>query len=107
MTIINYVSIGVAIVSMIIAVATFSRNGRKDFKNDLTEENTKMDSLKESLLKANIKLDQVCATTNETRSDIKALNNNLIEIDKRVTILENDLHTAFIRIDELKAGKYK
>lgn len=66
------------------------------------KEDTKFDGLKESLLKANMKLDQVCATTNETRADIKSLNNDLNGIDRRVAIVERDLKTAFNRIDELK-----
>lgn len=68
----------------------------------MQKEESRFDGIKESLLKANMKLDQVCATTNETRSDIKSLNKDIGDIDRRVTIVERDLKTAFNAIDELK-----
>lgn len=49
-----------------------------------------------------MKLDSVCATTNETRSDIKSMTNKIYELDKEIGVVKTDLHTAFIRIDELK-----
>ena len=81
----------------VLALITLIRNGSKD-KN---EESSKIN---ESLLKANIKLDQVCATTTETRTDIKSLNKDLQGLDIRVAVLERDLKTAFNKIDELKNG---
>lgn len=92
-------------VSMVVCVLTYLRNGKSAEIKDRAENDAKLESLKESLLKANIKLDQVCATTNETRSDIKALNTSLIEMDKRLSMVENDLKTAFMRIDELRETK--
>lgn len=68
----------------------------------MQKEESRFDGIKESLLKANMKLDQVCATTNETRSDIKSLNKDIGDIDRRVTIVERDMKTAFNAIDELK-----
>ena len=95
----------ISLVSLIIVIITFAKNGKKDQKQEYTEESAKFDGIKEALTKANIKLDTVCATTNETRSDIKALNRDIAEIDKRVVAVEQDLKTAFKRIDELKEGK--
>lgn len=69
---------------------------------DKQENEARLEALKESLLKANIKLDQLCATTNETRADIKSLNSSITEMDKRLSVVENDLKTAFRRIDELR-----
>jgi len=69
---------------------------------DKQEQRGMLEALKENLLKANIKPDKVCTTTNETRNDIKALNTALIEMDKRLSVVENDLKTAFMRIDELR-----
>ena len=61
-----------------------------------------MHGINESLLKVNMKLDQVCSTTNETRTDIKSLNKDMNNLSVRVSILERDLKTAFSQIDELK-----
>lgn len=49
-----------------------------------------------------MKLDQVCSTTNETRSDIKSMNREIREMDTRVVALERDMKTAFNNIEELK-----
>ena len=89
-------------IGLTVSILTFARNGRRDSMRDRQEQDMKLEALKESLLKANLKLDQVCQVTTETRSDIKALNNSMAEIDKRVSVCENDLKTAFMRIDELR-----
>jgi len=78
-------------VSLIFCILTYSRGGRKD-----------TDAIKESLIKANIKLDGICAVTNEMRNDIRMMDGNIRELDRRITIAERDLKTAFSRIDELR-----
>ncbi len=100
----DWIPWSISAVSLLFVVLSFVRTGTKDRIDTLQKEQSQLDGIKESLLKANIKLDQVCATTNETRADIKALDNRLQEMDKRVTVVERDLKTAFNRIDELKGG---
>ena len=82
---------GISFVSVLIAFLTFTRNGKKQDKEDLQKEESKFDGIKEGLLKANMKLDTVCATTNETRSDIKSMTKDLIAMDRRLTIVEKDV----------------
>ena len=89
-------------IALIVSILTFLRNSRRDSMKDRQESDMKLEALRESLLKANLKLDQVCTITNETRNDIKALNTALIDMDKRLSVVENDLKTAFMRIDELR-----
>ena len=98
----NLIPWSISIIALIITIVTFAINRKKDLKTDYREEDAKFDGIKESLLKANIKLDQVCATTTETRTDIKALNKDIVEMDKRIAIIERDVKTAFMRIDELR-----
>lgn len=100
----NLIPWSISFMALLVAFLTFVRNGHKEALKDRADNDAKLESLKEALLKANIKLDQVCATTNETRSDIKALNTSIIEMDKRLSVVENDLKTAFMRIDELREG---
>ena len=102
----NIIPWTISLISLIVVILTFVRNGKKDDKANIEKEDAKFDGIKEGLIKANMKLDQVCATTNETRSDIKSLNKDIIAIDKRVSVVERDLKTAFNQIDELK-GKVK
>ena len=59
-----------------------------------------INGLKEGILKANMKLDQVCATTNETRTDIKSLSYNLSEIDKRLCVVENEVKDLKKKVGE-------
>lgn len=92
----------IALGSLIVAILTFHKNGKKDEKNELTEELQKISDINTSLLKVNLKLDQVCATTNETRTDIKSMRDDMAKVDKRVTVLEKTMETVWVRIDELK-----
>ena len=76
-------------------------NTDKDEKQNLKEDDLKMNTIRESLLKANMKLDQVCTTTSETRTDIKSLNKDLQNIDTRVSVLEGEVRTLKERVDQL------
>jgi len=98
----NYIPWVISGIATLFAILTYARNGQRDNMKDRAEQMAKMENLAEAMIKANLKLDTVCATTNETRSDIKALNNSIIAIDKRLSVVENDLKTAFMRIDELR-----
>lgn len=92
----------ISFVSLIFLIITFFKNGNKEQKEDIKQEDTKFTDIEKSLLKANLKLDQLCATTSETRTDIKSLNKDLNSLSGRVTVVERDLKTAFEKIDELK-----
>jgi len=98
----NLIPWSISLISLIIVIISFARSGRKERKQEFVDEEAKIDDIKESLLKANMKLDQVCATTNETRSDIKSMNEYLNAVEKRVSIIENTIDTIWVRIDELK-----
>lgn len=92
-------------IMMIIGVTTFIVNQVRTTHKDNEEEQKELASIRESLLKANMKLDTVCATTNETRTDIKAMDKRLNEHSEKIAIIGRDLETAFLRIDELKSSK--
>lgn len=92
----------ISFMSLLVAFLTFLRNGKKESTTDIKAEESRFEGINQGLLKANMKLDQVCATTNETRSDIKSLNKDIVAIERRLTIVERDLKTAWNNIDELK-----
>jgi len=94
----------ISAMSLLFVILTYVRNGNKDKKNEIREEDLAMNGIKESLLKVNMKLDQVCSTTNETRTDIKSLNKDMKDIDVRLVIVERDLKTAFHQLEEMKHG---
>lgn len=89
-------------IALIVTVLTYIRNGRRSMQDDIRKDDSAMGSLKESLLKVNLKLDQVCATTNETRTDIKSMGADLKALETRVVVLERDSKTAFKILDELR-----
>lgn len=92
-------------IMMVVGVTTFivaqSRTGKKEAEEDERE----YASLKEGILKANIKLDSVCGTMNEIRNDVKALTDRVGGLDTRISVVEKDMQTAFMRIDELREQK--
>lgn len=98
----NLIPWSISIIALVITIVTFIINRKKDLKSEQKDESSQFEGIREGLIKANIKLDQVCAVTNETRTDIKALNKDIVELDKRMSVIERDVQTAFKRIDELR-----
>ena len=98
----NLIPWSISIIALVITIVTFVINRKKDLKSEQKDESSQFEGIREGLIKANIKLDQVCAVTNETRTDIKALNKDIVELDKRMSVIERDVQTAFKRIDELR-----
>lgn len=98
----NLIPWGIALVTLIIGIISFTRTGRKERKAEYIEEKSTIDGIKESLIKANMKLDQLCATTNETRSDIKSMKDYINAMEKRVSVLENNIKIAFQQIEEIR-----
>lgn len=88
--------------SLLVAVLTFQRGGRKDERAALKEDLAKMAGIQEAILKANIKLDQVCSTTSETRVDIKGQARDIQALAIRITKAESDIQTAISAIAELR-----
>lgn len=97
----NLIPWTISLICLIIAVLTYLWNTNKDKKSEIKEEDLTINGLEKGILKANMKLDQVCATTNETRSDIKALSFNLSEIDKRLCIVENEVKDLKKKVGDL------
>lgn len=98
----NLIPWSISIIALVITIVTFIINRKKDLKIEQKDESSQFEGIREGLIKANIKLDQLCAVTNETRTDIKALNKDIVELDKRISVVERDIQTAFLRIDELR-----
>ncbi len=92
-------------ISLLFVVLTYVRNLVKDSKQNTADDAAKMDLINQGLIKANMKLDQTCQALTELRLDVRSLSSSLNEMDRRVTILERDVKTAFNRIDELKEAK--
>ena len=90
-----------AVCSFIIAAYNFWAARKKEIVDSASQ----FEEIKTGLIKVNMKLDQVCAATNETRVDIKAMNSQIQLIDKELEVVKRDLKTAFSRIDELREAQ--
>lgn len=99
MNITSIISICIACGSLIFVAINYG-TGRHDKTDSETEE------IKTSLIKCNMKLDQLCATTSAIQTDIKAMQSRVNDVEKTIGVMQRDLQTAFIRIDELKRGDY-
>lgn len=90
-------------VSLLFVILTYVRTLIKDTRKQSEEDNSKIEQINQSLIKANMKLDQTCQQLSELRLDVRNLSSSINEIDRRVTILERDVKTAFNKIDEIKS----
>lgn len=93
---------GISAICMIFAALTYFRNGKKDDREEFRKEESKMDGIKEGILKANMKLDTACSTINEMRIDVRSLDGKFGALDKRVTLIEQGMKTMSEDIEELK-----
>ena len=82
-------------ISMAVAVLAFLRNGKKDLSSTIETDT-------EFKVKVNSKLDQICATTNDIKTDIKAIQQEQRQHAEDIAVIKRDLETAFMRIDELR-----
>lgn len=89
---------------LLVSVVTFIVNSAKSSKNDTKADEARLNDINQSLLKVNMKLDQVCTTTSEIRTDIKTMQTKQIDHTKQIAILTERVDTAFMRIDELRAA---
>lgn len=96
------ISLSISGVMMVIGVTTFIITQARTGKKETAEQVEEKAALKEGIFKANMKLDQLCATTNETRTDIKGMTQILNEHGESIAVIKRDLETAFMRIDELR-----
>lgn len=85
-------------IALLISVSTFVFGAINFFsqrKRELKSDN-------EALIKANMKLDQICSTTNETRSDIKSINVQIKEITEQQIIQGQQIKEMWRHIDKLE-----
>lgn len=92
----------ISALSLLFVILTYARSGKKEAKQDVKENDEALTGIRESLIKVNLKLDQVCNTTNEIRTDNKALAKDLQALDNRVTCVENDVKNIHSFLDALK-----
>lgn len=89
-------------VMLTLSIVTFILNGVRTTKKDVVNSETRLNEINQSLLKVNLKLDQVCNTTADIKADIKSMQTKQIEHTEQIAKMEQNIATAFVRIDELR-----
>ena len=90
----NPVSITALVVSgvmMVFGIVTFIVNSVKDAKKSAA-----------SFTEISFKLEQLVSMTNDIKDKVEKMNESLNNHSKDIAVLQRDLQTAFIRIDELR-----
>lgn len=78
-------------IMMIIGIVTFIVNAIKDAKRNAA-----------SFTEISFKLEQLVTTTNDIKEKVEKMNEALQDHSKDIAVLQRDLQTAFVRIDELR-----
>lgn len=89
-------------IMMLVGVTTFIITQYRSAKKDTVQSQQEQASVREGVFKANLKLDQLCATVNDIKTDIKSMDAKLADHSQAIAVLKRDLETAFMRIDELR-----
>ena len=96
------VGFAITVILFMISCGNFWLSRKAAVQNETKELDENAFSIRESLIKTNVKLDNICATMTELRTDIKNMNRELQDMDKRVTVVEQNLKTIWRKVDELK-----
>lgn len=97
-----YIVAGLGVISVILGIISTAYGLYKSNKKQIQEDDSVTASIKESLLKLNLKSDQICSTTNDTRADLKSIQNNLDGIKE--TQLKHGIYIDQLQkdVEELK-----
>lgn len=88
---VSIVALCVSGVMMVVGVVTFIMNAVKEAKNNAA-----------SFTEISLSLQQLVNTTNDIKEKVERMNESLNNHSKDIAVLQRDLQTAFIRIDELR-----
>lgn len=102
MNAISIISLCFSGVMLVISMVTFVLTNVRQSKTTVKEHEKELSELQTGIFKANMKLDTVCATTNDIKTDIKSMNATLVEHGEEIAVIKRDLKTAFNRIDEVR-----
>lgn len=87
----------IAVIGCAITVTNFVAGQKKNTQG----EDAKMEEIRTSCLKANLKLDTVCGTLTDIKTDVKAMQQKVSDTEKEIAVVKRDLKTAFNRIDDI------
>ena len=98
----NIITLTISGTMLILSAVTFIINTARNSKKDTVASENRLNEINQSLLKVNLKLDQVCTTTSDIRTDVKTMQAKQIEHTEQIAKMEQNISTCFFRIDELR-----
>ena len=101
-TVLGIVGACFTLISVTITVVTFMLNRKKSLQQNTRESLEQYNNINQSLLKVNMKLDQVCNTTSDIQTSIRNMQQKQMEHTEKILKLENSINRAHERIDEIK-----
>ena len=98
----NVITLVISGTMLILSSVTFIVNATRNSKKDTVASENRLNEINQSLLKVNLKLDQVCNTTADIKTEVRTMQNKQIEHTEQIAKMEQNIATAYIRIDELR-----
>lgn len=98
----NIITLVISGSMLILSAVTFILNTHRNSKKDTVANENRLSEINQSLLKVNLKLDQVCQTTSDIKMEVKTMQNKQMEHTEQIAKMEQNISTAFVRIDELR-----
>lgn len=84
---------------LLCSVLTVIFTSRRNLKRDTQEDTEKMSELSVGIMKANIKLEQICSTTTQTQSDVRQMSEVISKHSERILSLEKDVELLKRRLE--------
>lgn len=84
---------------LLCSVLTIIFTSRRNLKRDTQEDTEKMSELSVGIMKANIKLEQICSTTTQTQSDVRQMSEVISKHAERILSLEKDVELLKRRLE--------
>ena len=96
------VTVSVAFIIAILGAVSTAYNLSASRKKSVQSEDSKMEEIRTSCLKANMKLDTACGQLNTISADVKSMQTQINQTEMKVAVIERDQKTTFTRVDELR-----
>lgn len=102
MNAVSIISVCFGGLSLIVSFILFVRTLTRDSKANLEAQADRNDKINASLLKLNLMSENISNNVSDIKTDIKSINTNINDVEKRVSLIENEQKTMWVRIDEVK-----
>lgn len=102
MNAVSIISVCFGGVSLVVSFILFIRTLSRDNKETIEAQANRNDKINASLLELNLMSKNINQNVADIKVDIKALSTDMNEVEKRVSVIENEQQTMWKRIDEFK-----